>query len=174
LEASQFIIRPIPMVFFPITAGLVVHQNWSGAKSLFNKLLLVTGSFGLLVSVGVLLTANPIIMFVFGPDYSETVGVVRVLFLGAPFLYTGLVGMFYANALHIEKKAVRVMLIGVMVNIVLSAVAISRIGAIGAAWATVASQAGITISLLFLDFRYLLAGKPPSETQTQRVIAFEE
>ena len=164
LEASQFIILPIPVVFFPITAGLLVHQNWVGAKSLFQKLLLVTGLFGLLVSIGVLLTANPIIIFVFGPDYYQTVDVVRVLFLGAPFLYTGLVCMFYANALHIEKKAVRVMLIGVMVNIVLSAVAISRIGAIGAAWATVASQAGITISLLFLDFRYLLAGKPPHRT----------
>jgi O-antigen/teichoic acid export membrane protein len=174
LEASQFVIRPIPMIFFPITAGLVVHQNWAGAKSLFNKLLLVTGSFGLLVSVGVLLTANPIIMFVFGPDYSETVGVVRVLFLGAPFLFTGLVGIFYANALHIEKKAAWVMLIGVTGNIILSAIAISWIGAIGAAWATVVSQAFITISLLFLDFRYLLAGKPPSEPQIQHIIAFEE
>ena len=174
LEASQFIIRPIPMVFFPITAGLVVHQNWVQAKSLFKKLLLLTGSFGLLVSIGVLLTANPIIMFVFGPDYYETVGVVRVLFLGAPFLYTGLVCMFYANALHIEKKAVWIMLIGVMVNIVLSAVAISWIGAIGAAWATVVSQAFITISLLFLDCRYLLAGKPPSDPQIHHIIAFEE
>jgi len=174
LEASQFIILPIPLVFFPITAGLLVHQNWAGAKSLFQKLLLVTGSFGLLVSIGVLLTANPMIMFVFGPDYSETVGVVRVLFLGAPFLYTGLVGMFYANALHIEKKAAWVMLIGVMVNIILSAVAISWIGAIGAAWATVVSQAFITISLLSLDFRYLLAGKLPFEPQTQQVNTFEE
>jgi PST family polysaccharide transporter len=174
LEASQFIILPIPMVFFPITAGLLIHQNWTGAKSLFSKLLLVTGSFGLLVSIGVLLTANPIIMFVFGPDYSETVGVVRVLFLGAPFLYTGLVGMFYANALHIEKKAAWVMLIGVTGNIILSAFAISWVGAIGAAWATVASQAFITISLLSLDFRYLLAGKPPTEPQAQDIIAFEE
>jgi len=174
LEASQFIILPIPMVFFPITAGLLVHQNWAGAKSLFQKLLLVTGSFGLLVSIGVLLTANPIIMFVFGPDYSETVGIVRVLFLGAPFLYTGLVGMFYANALHIEKKAAWVMLIGVTGNIILSAFAISWVGAIGAAWATVVSQAFITISLLSLDFRYLLAGKPPSEPQFQQIIAFEE
>jgi O-antigen/teichoic acid export membrane protein len=174
LEASQFVIRPIPMIFFPITAGLLLHQNWAGAKSLFQKLLLVTGSFGLLVSVGVLLTAHPIIMFVFGPDYSETVGVVRVLFLGAPFLYTGLVCIFYANALHIEKKAVWVMLIGVTGNIILSAIAISWIGAIGAAWATVVSQGFITITLLSLDFRYLLAGKPPSEPQTQQVIAFEE
>ena len=174
LEASQFVIRPIPMVFFPIIAGLVVHHNWVQAKSLFKKLLLVTVSFGLLVSIGVLLTANPIIMFVFGPDYSETVGVVRVLFLGAPFLYTGLVGMFYANALHIEKKAVWVMLIGVTGNIILSGVAISWIGAIGAAWATVVSQAFITISLLFLDCRYLLAGKPPSDPQIHHIIAFEE
>jgi O-antigen/teichoic acid export membrane protein len=113
-------------------------------------------------------------MFVFGPDYSETVGVVRVLFLGAPFMYTGLVGLFYANALHIEKKAVWVMLIGVTGNIILSGVAISWIGAIGAAWATVVSQAFITISLLSLDFRYLLAGKPPTEPHTQQVIVFEE
>ena len=174
LEASQFVIRPIPMVFFPIIAGLVVHHNWVQAKSLFKKLLLVTVSFGLLVSIGVLLTANPIIMFVFGPDYSETVGVVRVLFLGAPFMYTGLVGLFYANALHIEKKAVWVMLIGVTGNIILSGVAISWIGAIGAAWATVVSQAFITISLLSLDFRYLLAGKPPTEPQFRQIIAFEE
>ena len=162
------------MVFFPITAGLLVHQNWAGAKSLFQKLLLVTGSLGLLVTITVLIAANPIIAFIFGSEYDETVTIVRVLFLGAPFLYTGLVCMFYANALHIEKKAVWVILIGVTVNIVLSAVAISRIGAIGAAWATVISQAFITISLLFLDFRYLLAGKPPSEPQIQPIIAFEE
>ena len=174
LAPSQFVICPIPMIFFPIIAGLVVHHNWVQAKSLFKKLLLVTVSFGLLVSIGVLLTANPIIMFVFGPDYYETVGVVRVLFLGAPFLYTGLVGMFYANALHIEMKAVWVMLIGVTGNIILSGVAISWIGAIGAAWATVVSQAFITISLLFLDCRYLLTGKPPSDPQIHHIIAFEE
>jgi Na+-driven multidrug efflux pump len=82
--------------------------------------------------------------------------------------------MFYANALHIEKKAAWVMLIGVTGNIILSAFAISWVGAIGAAWATVASQAFITISLLSLDFRYLLAGKPPTEPQAQHIIAFEE
>jgi len=173
-EASQFIILPIPMIFFPITAGLLVHHNWAGAKSLFQKLLLVSGSFGLLVSIGVLLTANPIIMFVFGPEYNETVGIVRVLFLGAPFLYTGLVCMFYANALHIEKKAMWVMLIGVIVNIVLNAVAISWIGAIGAAWMTVVSQTFITISLFYLDFQHLIMWRHRSAPQTQTIIAFEE
>jgi len=174
LEASQFVIRPIPMIFFPITAGLVVHQNWVQAKSLFKKLLLVTGSLGLLVTITVLLATNPIITFIFGSEYDETVTVVRVLFLSVPFLYTGLVCMFYANVLHIEVKAVWVMLVGVTGNIILSAIAISQIGAIGAAWATVISQVFITISLFYLDFQHLIKRKHRSAPQTQSVIAFEE
>jgi len=61
-----------------------------------------------------------------------------------------------------------------IVNIVLNAVAISWIGAIGAAWVTVVSQTFITISLFYLDFQHLIMWKHRSAPQTQTVIAFEE
>ena len=173
-EVSQFVIRPIPMVFFPISAGLIVHQNWNQAKNLFQKLLLVTGVFGIIVTILVLITADLAVSIIFGDAYFETTQIVRVLFLSVPFLFMGVICLFYSNALHIESKAMWVLVVGVLCNITLNFIGIYYIGIVGAAWSTVISQTIITIALIILNFRYLLAGKQQAALEAQPLLLIDE
>lgn len=173
-EVSQFIIRPIPMIFFPISSGLVVRQNWNRAKILFQKLLLTTGGFGLLMTFTVLIFADTAVEIIFGSAYIETAAVVRVLFLSVPFLYMGVICLFYSNALHIERQAMWILVVGVLINILINLLAIYTIGVIGVAWATVISQIIITVSLIYLILHRLLAGKKQAELSARPLLLFEE
>ncbi|MFC2053987.1 flippase [Chloroflexota bacterium] len=159
LEVSQFVIRPLVAVFFPISARLAVQGNWSEFKTLFQRLLLGTGIFGLLVAIGILVSADMVVSFVFGPKYGTTANILRVLFLCAPFLYLWLVCFSFASALHIEVKIVRVMVVGVVANAILNLVGIYLLGIQGAAWATVTSQTLMTVWLVFLTWRQLQISK---------------
>jgi O-antigen/teichoic acid export membrane protein len=155
LEVSQFAIRPVHMVFFPIIAGMAAHQNWEQIKSLLNITLWITGSFGIIITAVVLTLADPIIKLIFGQNYHETAMVIKILFLIVPILYMGFVSTFFSSALHIEKMAGWIMLIGVVLNIILNAIGIPLLGIIGAAWASVISQAIITVWLIRLNVKTL-------------------
>jgi O-antigen/teichoic acid export membrane protein len=159
LEVSQFVIRPLVLVFFPISTRLVVGKRWEELKILFKRLLLGAGAFGLLAAIGVLLSANYLILFVFGPKYITSAGILRVLFLGAPFLYMWMIAFFFTASLHIEARAVIVMAVGVGLNALLNIVGIKTVGVIGAAWSTVISQVLITSWILILAWRQLQMGK---------------
>ena len=155
LEVSQFVIRPVRMVFFPIIVGLAANQNWEQIKSLFKKTLWITGSFGVIITAVVLTSAELIVTLVFGVNYDKTAVVIEILFLSAPILYMGFVSIFFASALHIEKMAGWIMLVGVVSNIILNAIGIPWLGVIGAAWASVISQTIITVWLIRLTVKTL-------------------
>jgi len=173
-EVSQFVIRPLPMIFFPISAGLIVHQNWKQAKNLFQKLLLVTGAFGIIVTILVLITADLLVSIIFGEAYFETTQIVRVLFLSVPFLFMGVICLFYSNAQHIERKAMWVLVAGVLGNIILNIFGIYYFGIVGPAWATVISQTFITVSLIYLNFHHLQVGKNRAELKAMPMLLLEE
>ena len=143
------------MVFFPIIAGLTANQNWGQIKSLLNKILWITGSFGIIITAVVLTLADPIINLIFGQNYHETAMVIKILFLIVPILYMGSVGIYFSSALHIEKMAGWIMLIGVATNIILNAIGIPLLGIAGAAWASVISQTIITVWLIRLNVKVL-------------------
>lgn len=155
LEVSQVVIRPVHMVFFPIISGLASHQNWEKIKSLLKKTLWVTGLFGIIITAVVLTSAELIVNLVFGINYDETSVVIEILFLSTPILYMGFVGVFFASALHIEKMAGWIMLVGLVSNITLNAIGIPWFGIIGAAWASVISQTVITVWLTKLNIKTL-------------------
>lgn len=160
LEVSRFLIRPVGMIMFPLCAELAVQGRWLKMRSLTRKMLLVTSLLGFGLAAGVLIAAHLIIPVVFGAEYQDAIPVLRVLYLSVPALYLELICTFIANSLHLEKVMVKVMVIGVIVNIGLNSLTIPLWGPLGAAWSTFISEtlvAGWLIKINWLQLRHLIA-----------------
>ncbi|HEX6105830.1 MAG TPA: oligosaccharide flippase family protein [Gemmatimonadales bacterium] len=146
-EVSRLGIRPVALIFFPICVAVAARHDWPELRRLFGKLtrtsLLVGAAAALLVIAG----AGLIVPAVFGPRYPDTVPLVRILFLGTPMLFTGLLTVALVHTLHLERQAIRAGSWCVGVNLLLNAAAIPLWGATGAAVVSVGTQTLWTVWL---------------------------
>lgn len=154
-EASRFVILPIGMIFFPIFSEMASRNHWKEIQRLFKKMLFRLGAFGSLLTIMVGLTAGVIIPIVFGPKYNDSISVLRVLYLTAPFLYIGLLCSLVAKAILLEMKAIKIMLTCVITNILLNCLAIPLWGALGAAWTTLVTEALLAVWMVKLNIKEL-------------------
>ncbi len=147
LEASQFIVRPITMILFPLCTELAAACEWRRLQQLLRRMLVGTTVVGMAACAGVALLAGWIIRIVYTQAYDDSADVLRVLYLSVPGLYVATVGTFLAASMHSEKRALVALVSGVVMNVTLNMWAIPRWGALGAAWVTVASQTAIALWL---------------------------
>jgi O-antigen/teichoic acid export membrane protein len=155
LEISRFVIRPAVMIFFPICTEMVVRQNWSELQILSRKIFLTTAALGIGIGLLVVAIAGLVIPLVFGPQYDEAIPVLRVLYLSLPALYLGMISLFLARSLHLEKQAIKILSIGVLLNLGLNMLAIPLWGTLGAAITTVISETTLTAWLVRLIWQNL-------------------
>jgi O-antigen/teichoic acid export membrane protein len=171
LEASQFMVRAVTLILFPICVALAAKGRWDELRVLTHKMLAGVTGLGLATSGVTGLLAAWIIRIVYTSAYDESAVVLRVLYLGVPGLYVATIGTFLAASMHREKRAVLAMAIGVALNIALNLWVIPRHGALGAAWVSVFSQSLVAVWLTFDAYAGLARGvralpgeKPPLET----------
>lgn len=167
LEVSRVGIRPVALIFFPICVGLAARHDWSGLRRLFGKLAragLVAGTGAALLVVA---AAGVVVPLVFGPGYADAVPLVRILFFGAPMLFTGLLAVALIHTLHLEREAMLAGIGCVAANLVLNAVAIPLWGPLGAAVVSITTQALWTVLLARLVLTHLdeSAGPEPSPAE---------
>ncbi len=148
LEASQFLIRPVSLIFFPICAAAAAQGDWTGLRRLAPRVTLAGVGLGLSLTVAMWVVAPWFVPLAFGDEYPDSVAVLRAIYLSVPLLFATTVGLFLATSMHRERWAGLVMLVGLAVNIALNAWWIPTYGPLGAAWATVASQAAIASTML--------------------------
>lgn len=176
LEASQFLVRPLTLIFFPILAALA-HDDGprERLRQLIPRVLALAITLGAVLAAGVALLAPWIIPLVFGPGFESSVPLLRILFLSVPALYVAVVATFSGNALHIERSSALVLLGAVALNLGLNAVVIPRFGPTGAAWSTVASQTLLAIVLARVVWREVVrvtgedAAEPATETEAELI-----
>jgi O-antigen/teichoic acid export membrane protein len=152
-EISRFAVRSAGMVFFPLCAGLVARNDWGSLGSLVRKLLMVAAGAGTVVGIGTIWLAPVFVPLVWGSAYDTSIPVVRVLFLGLPFLYVSYVSTFVAQALGLERAVVGVMAVAVLGNVSMNAVAIPTWGAVGAAWTSVIGESLLALALTSMVVR---------------------
>ena len=157
LEASQFVVRPVDMIFFPTCSEIAARHQWQELRVLFRNMLLVVGVLGGAITVGVVSTAGWIIPAILGPQYEDTIAILRILVLNIPILYIMSVGGLVARSLHLEKTVVKIMLISMLVNIMLNSVSIPLWGALGAAWTTLISEMLYAVCLVRMTIQTLRA-----------------
>jgi O-antigen/teichoic acid export membrane protein len=148
LEASQFMVRPLALILFPVCAALASRQQWQDLRRVMDKMfagmtLLGVGTWGFVALLSV-----PIIRIVYTSTYDDSAQVLRVLYLSVPGLYTATVATLLASSTMREKRAVFITALGVAVNVALNLVAIPRYGVMGAAWVTVVSQTFMALWLI--------------------------
>ena len=146
---------------------MVTLNSWPQFYSLFRQLLLATGVLGIGVMLFVQLTAGFIVPGVWGSQYRDSVPILRVLILALPAVYLGFVSIFMANALHLEKKVLPIMLTCVFVNVLLNMISIPKWGPLGAAWTTVISETLLASWLVGLIARELKTRSSPASKSLQ-------
>jgi O-antigen/teichoic acid export membrane protein/GT2 family glycosyltransferase len=147
LEASQFMIRPLSLVFLPVCVELAGAGRWGALRSMLGSLVVWAALLGCAVAIAVIAVAGLAVPIVFGAAYAETVPLVRILFLGVPALYANAVAVAFTVSLHRERDATGILLAGTAASLALQVLLISSRGAAGAAWATVLTQAVLAVLL---------------------------
>lgn len=148
LEVSRFLVRPAAMIFFPVCSEVAARGDWVTYRLVFRRLVTTTGALGLAMAGGVLVAAGWLVALVFGPAYGESAAVLRILFLAVPMVYLGFVAGFVAPSLDLERRAVPATGACLLLNVALNLVMIPRLGARGAAWATLVSETVLAAWLL--------------------------
>ncbi len=167
LEASQFMVRPLTLILLPVCAALAARGQWEDLRRLMNRMFAGMAALGVATWGFVALLSVPIIRIVYTDTYDDSAQVLRVLYLSVPGLYTATVAMLLALSTMREKRAVFIMAIGVALNVTCNLVAIPRYGALGAAWATVASQTLVGVWLVADAYRSV-ARHPRMAEQPER------
>lgn len=114
-------------------------------------------SLGLLVMLAIWLLASPIIVFVFGAQYTEAISIVVILAIAVPFrFFASSAGAAISTQHHIRNKSL-LMGVGAIINVVLNCLAIPTYGTTGAAVATVATELLLTVMIHYYARGYVFA-----------------
>jgi O-antigen/teichoic acid export membrane protein len=159
LEVARFLVRPLHSVFYPIFSELAARRRWKRLRK--HALQVILGSFllGVAVAIGVQLWGDFAIVLLFGPQYVASVAPTKILFLSLPLVYLHFVLTTLANALHLERQSAWLLAVSAALNLGLNIVVLPRYGIIGAAWTTLASQAVLTVSMLWINASRLISLK---------------
>jgi O-antigen/teichoic acid export membrane protein len=154
-EAAQFLTVPFGMIFLPIFSEMTVQKNWEEIQKLIKKLLTILFVLGSIAAVVVIAGAAFIIPFVFGDKYSDSIPILKILYLAVPLLYIVNMSIILTRSIYLEKKAIKAMLLCAILNIILNAIGIPLWSAAGAAWATVITETLLAVLLMKLNFKKL-------------------
>jgi O-antigen/teichoic acid export membrane protein len=131
--------------FPPLARAHLDPQRQRQWERLVSSVLLVLG-----LTVGVVLytAGGPIIQLVFKGGFAGATSSLRILALGVPLFYFnyGLTHFLIARDLGNRNMVFAAMML--VLNVALNAVAIPRLGGPGAAWATVLTEAALTVCCL--------------------------
>ena len=164
-EASQSIVRPLVQVFLPIVAGLAAERAYRQLRHSLIRLTALALIAGTFTALAVAVVADDAIRIVYGPEFAPAAEVLRIHFASTPFVFVGAVAMFHLTALRRERAAMLCAAVCLVLNVGLDLLLIPGAGAPGAAWATLAAEGLMALSLLAMTWRTLAratAATPPA------------
>ena len=161
LEATLAVVRPVGIVFFPVCAELAGAERWTELRELSRRMLLLAGGTAAAGTLVVLAGAGLLLTLLFGEAYAPAAPVLRVLFLAVPPLFVSTIGILIAKSLGLERAAGKALLVSVLLNAMLNAVAIPLAGSLGAAWSTVVSHTFLAVWVVVRLRRALAAQGAP-------------
>jgi len=149
-----FALATIPGAFlsavFPVMSRFFMESE-ELLKKAYHKSFKVLVGVGIPASVGSFLLSEKIILFLFGPQYQQSIAALKILSLLIIFSYlNGLAGYFLTST---NRQALTAKIIAATtgINVFLNFILIPRYSYIGAAYATVVSE------ILFLVFFFVSA-----------------
>lgn len=138
MEGVFFIPGIIMIVFFPMLA------KQERFKKVFGKLLFILGGIGSVTSIALYLLSPTLIGLVYGPKFFGSIAVLQTLSLVILPVFLGHLTTQSLVALDLNKLYLVVAFLGAGLNIALNYFLIPLRGAVGAAWATFATEVFVT------------------------------
>jgi len=127
----------------------------------FVRLSGINAALGSALAIVLAAGAPLLITFVFGNEFLPGAECLRILAFSAPFAFANLLCWSGFAALHRESSAARILAVGAAANLALNAILIPRLSIVGAAWATLCSEALMT--LLYSGAIVLIARTLPGD-----------
>lgn len=134
MEGFFFIPAMVMMVFFPKLA------KPDSFRKTFKKLLLILGTIGLAGSIFLYVSTPSVIHLIYKGNFLGSIPVLRVLSLVLVPVFLGHLVTQSLVALDMNKVYLIVASFGALINIALNYLLIPSYGAIGSAWATLATE----------------------------------
>ena len=147
MEVSIFMPSIIMMVYFP---KLVISRKFKGTLT---RLVVVLGFLGLLTSALFYYVGPMLIKYVYPSEFWEAISVLRILSFSIISISIGQATALSLVALNLTSIYLLVAFLSTATNIVLNLLFIPRTGYIGAAWATVATEAMVVLLSLYFIWR---------------------
>jgi polysaccharide transporter, PST family len=151
---AERLIRAVQLMYAPISNAVYPHVSRLAAIDVraalrFNRdLLLLLAGFTACITVSVYTLAPWVIGRFFGPGYAPAIPTLRVFALLPPMIIvSNVLGILTMLPLGMQRQFSRVVLSAALVDLVVFVPAAYFQGAIGAAWANVAVEAFVTMSM---------------------------
>lgn len=144
------LLSPISMVFFPRMSALGLSDPVQ-ASHLARRLLLGQGAFALLLTLALTLTAPLLVTVLLGPGFEDAVPVLRVLaWLILLIGVSNVTGVMLMIPFDMKRQFTWCLVLGAIVGTVIVFPLTHFYGALGAAFAALASECVVTASMLLI------------------------
>lgn len=148
-----FIPDAIATALFP-TVARGFKESSIHVRPLLQKTFFYVLLVGLPIGVGGTICAESIVLFIFGPAFRETVPVFQLLVFTTPLRFLFLPAAYLLGAIDRQRDALIVSSIGAAFNLAGNFFLIPEFGAVGSAWAAVASRFFVCVGCLYFLSRY--------------------
>jgi O-antigen/teichoic acid export membrane protein len=151
LDGIVLLAAPVGVIWFR-----KLRLVWEDKRSFYTrvvKMTLVMVGAAVLVLVGGIIFGREIVVLTFGKNYTDTVRILPWLLGALVFILPNGILTQAAIAQNREFLYAAVAGMGALFNICLNFILIPEFGGLGAAWATIATEALLTVTLVF-SFRF--------------------
>jgi O-antigen/teichoic acid export membrane protein len=151
-------LKPIPHLFmsalFPLMSYYFISSKDLLKKS-YEKSFKYLFYLGLPISVGTLLLSEKIILFLYGPEFSNSIIALQILSWDILLIFLYACAAFLL--ISIDKQNIMALVAGstALINVILNLLLIPQYSYIGAAIATITAEGFLLISYLYLNVKYI-------------------
>ena len=164
INAVNGLFNPISQALYPFISRTVNNKDKNSNILMIRKLTKLAAILGMIFSIMVFVFAEPAINILFGPEYSSSITVLRILSI-IPFMVSlsNIFGIQTMLTFNYKKAFTKIVLMGGIIDIVLGIILISLFKEIGIAISFAITETFITIAMLtFLQRKGIkIIGKMP-------------
>lgn len=141
----------IPAIFSAAIFPVMSRNYYSSKEALkvsFEKLLKILVLIALPMAIGTILIADKIILFIYGTEYLGSVIALQILIWSTVLMFTRVPYGMYLSASNRQLTVTKILIIGVIFNIILNLIVIPVYSYVGAAIVTVLTDALVLFILM--------------------------
>lgn len=146
ISAPICLITAFEAVMLPRMINLASKGERESADKLIEESFSLVGMVAAPMTVGMVVIANRLTLLLFGEDFSASGGIMTILAVTIPLVsWAGVIRKEILIPGNQDKTYIISVFVGAGVNLVLNAVLIPVIGAVGAAWGTVMAEVSVCV-----------------------------